>query len=408
MTTSLAGSRVVIVNWRDPDHSLAGGSEIYAWQLAGGLRDGGAQVTYLTARDRGQAASAERDGIVVRRGGGTFGFYLFALLWLFVHRSSIDAMVDPACGLPSFSPLVVRRRTPVLLVVHHVHQEQFATRFPAPVAAFGRWLERVAMPRVYRRAEVVAVSDSTRDEMRTQLGWRGPVGILANGTHLPITAVTGAAKDGARVVVLGRLVAHKRVDLVLRAVADVRAEHPDVRVDVVGRGPEGPALARLVDDLGLGDAVTLHGFLDDDALTAVLDRAAINVCASDAEGWGQAVITAAAHGVPTLARDVPGLRDSVRDGVTGVLVPDSATADDVRRRLATALGGMLVLAASAAERDRSAAACRAWAGSFDWSHLRAAARDHVATALSGSASARPGHHSPRTSGAVLGGTSCVD
>ncbi len=406
--TPLDGARVVLVNWRDPDHSLAGGSEIYAWQLARGLRDGGAQVTYLTARDRGQVRLEERDGITVRRGGGTFTFYVFALLWLLGHRGSIDAMVDPACGLPSYSPLVVRRRTPVMLIVHHVHQDQFATRFPAPLAAFGRWLERVAMPRVYRRAAVFAVSESTRQEMRDRLGWRGPVEILANGTDLPTTEATGADKDPARVVVLGRLVTHKRVDLVLRAVADIRAEHPDLRVDVVGRGPELATLQGLVADLDLAGVVTLHGFLDDAALTDLLDRAAFHVCASDAEGWGQAIITAAAHGVPTLARDVPGLRDSVREGATGWLVPDSADHVEIRRRLATALDGMLVTAGSAAERDRWAAECHAWARSFDWSHLREAARDHVATALTGGAPARSGHYQPRTSAAVLGGTSCVD
>ena len=58
----------------------------------------------------------------------------------------------------------------------------------------------------------------------------------------------------------------------------------------------------------------IHGFLDEDDKHAVLGAAAVHVCASDAEGWGQVVIEAAAYGLPTLARDVPGLRASVHDG----------------------------------------------------------------------------------------------
>ncbi len=52
----------------------------------------------------------------------------------------------------------------------------------------------------------------------------------------------------------------------------------------------------------------------------VLGGCGLHVCASDVEGWGQVVIDAAAHGIPTIGRDVPGLRDSIVDGRTGWLV----------------------------------------------------------------------------------------
>ena len=55
------------------------------------------------------------------------------------------------------------------------------------------------------------------------------------------------------------------------------------------------------------------------------------MCASDAEGWGQVVVEAASYGMPTLARDVPGLRDSIRDGETGWLVADPGVTTAGRR-----------------------------------------------------------------------------
>ncbi|UMG92151.1 porin PorA family protein [Nocardioides sp. TF02-7] len=317
----LAGRRVVVVNWRDLDHSLAGGSEIYAWHLARALAEGGADVELVTAREPGQARSEHRDGIAVHRHGGPLGFYPLTAVRLLRRRRRIDAVVDPSCGLPSFAPLVVRRRTPVVLVLHHVHQDQFGAHFPAPVAAFGRWLERVLMPLVYRRRRVVAVSESTRQEMRRRLGWTGPVGLLENGADLPPAgAVDPGRKDPERVVVLGRLVAHKRVDLVLRAVYALTLQLPGVRVDLVGRGPERERLERLAAHLGLTDRVTFHGFVDEERKAQLLARASVHVCASDAEGWGQAVVEAAAYGVPTVARDVPGaarLGPARRDRVAG-------------------------------------------------------------------------------------------
>ena len=392
-TVTLAGKRVVVVNWRDLDHSLAGGAETYAWQFARALREDGAEVCFLTARDRGQETRTQRDGIRVRRGGGALGFYLFALAWLLRHRRGIDIVIDPAGGLPSFSPLVLRRGTAAVLIVHHVHQAQFGVHFPAPVAAFGRWMERVAMRRVYRRQPVVAVSDSTATEMRSQLGWTGPIGILENGADLPsYDAGLADDKDPKRVVVLGRLVTHKRVDLALSAVARLG---DDVRVDVVGRGPERERLEAHAAALGLGDRVSFHGFLPSGELAAVLGRAAVHVCASDAEGWGQTVIDAAAWGVPTVARDVPGLRDSIRSGETGWLVPDDSDHDRLVSCLATGLEQALAGAVDPAARVARARTCRAWACQFDWSQMREAARRLTRDVLSGGAAVPSDHHHPR-------------
>lgn len=416
-SSPLAGRRVAVVNWRDTEHSSAGGAEAYAWQYARALRDGGAEVELLTAREPGQTATAVKDGITVRRRGGTVGFYLATALRLLARRRRLDAVVDPSCGLPVFAPLFVRRRTPVVLVVHHVHQAQFATHFPAPVAGIAGWLERVLMPLVYRRRTVVAVSSSTIEEMRTQLGWRGPIGLLENGATLPdLGAGSPEEQDPDRVVVLGRLVTHKRVDLVLHALDALRSERPRLRVDVVGDGPERPALEGLAARLGLGHRVTFHGFVDEPTKSALLRRAAVHVCASDAEGWGLTVIEAAGHGVPTLARDVPGLRDSVRRGETGWLVPEPAGPTDlaeVGRRLADGLRAALGACASAEDRAARFRACQAWAHQFDWERMRRQALDLVVREL-------PHHRAASTTVpavptrpreervAVMGGTTCVD
>lgn len=409
MTPRLAGRRVVVVNWRDVDHSLAGGAEIYAWQVACGLRDAGARVDFVTARDEGQSARESRDGITIRRGGGRLGFYPFALAWLARHRRRIDAVVDPACGLPSFSPLVLRRRTPAVLIVHHVHQAQFGVHFPAPVAALGRWLERVAMAGVYRRRTTLAVSESTAVEMRRQLGWSGDIGLLENGADLPsYDAWQAAGKDPDRIVVLGRLVAHKRVDLVLDAVARA-AKRPtlaerSLRVDVIGQGPERDRLVARAAELGIADRVTFHGFLPATDKDALLAGATLHICGSDAEGWGQTVIDAAGWGTPTLARDVPGLRDSIRSDESGWLVPDDASPEVVTARLADGIEAALVAAAEPDTRILRAEACVAWARKFDWEQMRGAAADVVAAALdahpttdslTGAAAAATGHHHPR-------------
>lgn len=405
----LAGARVVVVNWRDPAHSLAGGAEIYAWHVARALAEGGADVEYLTARDTGQAPVEHRDGIAIRRAGGRFSWYAHVAARLWRRRRATDAVVDLANGVPAFTPLLASPGTPVVLVVHHVHQAQFGAHFPAPLAWFGRWLERVAARSCYRNSRTVAVSESTREEMRRQLGWPDRIDLLENGAELPGPgAVDPRAKDPERILVLGRLVRHKRVDLVAAAVAALCEDRPGLHLDICGRGPDRARLERVVDELEIRDRVTFHGYVDEESKASLLARAALHVCASDAEGWGQTVIEAAGWGVPTVARDVPGLRDSVRHDETGWLVPDDQDPDVVRHRLTTALSDALTAAESPDVRVRRALACRAWAEKFDWPQMRRQARAIVIEELAGSTK-RPGtHHRATSARSAQEGASCVE
>lgn len=384
----LRGARVAVVNWRDLDHSMAGGAEHYAWECARALREAGAEVEFVTARDTGQSRRDERDGITIRRGGGTFGYYAFAASRLLRRRRELDLVIDPECGIPTFSPLWLPRSTPVVLVVHHVHQEQFATYLPRALARFGQWLEAVAMPRIYRRAVVVAVSASTRNALQEQLDWHPPIQILANGATIPQRLPEARfPTGGARLVALGRLVAHKRVDLVVRALDALRAEHPDISLDVCGRGPEQETLQQLVDELGLGDRVRLHGFLAEEDKQALLASSTLHVCASDAEGWGQVVIEAAGLGLPTVARDVPGLRDSIRDGSTGWLVPEPGDGsgdqdqDQVLAGLVTTIRSALLTLDDADHGVAIREQCHAWAAGFTWRDMHDQVRDLAAALL---------------------------
>lgn len=370
-----------MVNWRDLEHSLAGGSERYAWECALALRDAGATVDFLTAREPGQSAGTTREGIRVRRRGRQLSFYpatLGLLLWQRLRRRPYDVVIDPENGIPVFVPLVVPRRTAVVLVMHHVHQQQFLTYFRRPMADFGRFLERRLMPWVYRGCPTLVVSQSTHDEMVRQLGWRREVVLVPNGTHADPGAAAHVPPGSDRLVVLGRLAQHKRIDVVVRVFAGLRTQRPGLRLDIIGRGPVEPELRVLVDELGLRDVVTLHGFVPEDAKAQLLRRATLQVCASDAEGWGQVVVEAASYGVPTLARDVPGLRDSIRHGRTGWLIghegdPPEKVADD----LLEAAGAVLAALDDEAERRRVASECHAWARGFTWDRMHAQLVDVV-------------------------------
>jgi glycosyltransferase involved in cell wall biosynthesis len=134
---------------------------------------------------------------------------------------------------------------------------------------------------------------------------------------------------------------------------------PTVVIDVIGRGPGERSLAAAIASRGLSDTVRLRGFLAEADRDAIVARSVLHLNTSQGEGWGLCVLEAAALGVPTVAYDVEGLRDAVRDETTGWLVRDAEPIEDVVARALKELG-------DPARRATVAAACRDWAGQFSW------------------------------------------
>jgi glycosyltransferase involved in cell wall biosynthesis len=357
-SAGLDGARLLVLNWRDVRHPLSGGAEQYMHEIGKRWVAAGAQVTWLTAGVDGQPETDRIDGMHILRAGGALSVYPRTAARLIRTRGYFDAVVDCQNGTPFFAPLFAGQRTPVVQVVHHVHQDQFATHFPAPVAALGRWLEGPAVRRVYRDRPIAAVSPSTRHELRTRLGFRGPVYVVPNGTvPLPLARVPRAAEP--TIVLVSRLVPHKRVDLLLGHLSAVADDVPGLRVEIVGDGPDRSRLESLAHELGLESTVRFHGRVSDEVRDDLLARAWLTTSTSQAEGWGCAVLEAAAWGVPCLALRVPGVRDSVLDGETGWLIDDP-------RELGDALTNALSFLADRTQADLVAETCRAWAGCFSW------------------------------------------
>jgi glycosyltransferase involved in cell wall biosynthesis len=249
-------------------------------------------------------------------------------------------------GIPFFAPWW--QRAPVVCLVHHVHTDQWAMQFPAPVARFGRWLEATVMPRAYRRAEFVAVSASTA---RAVAGL-GVADERITTIEMGLTPVptTGVRSSSPRFLVLGRLVPHKRVEVALRVWPRVR-DATGGELVVVGDGPEMARLRALA-----GPGVTFTGAVDEARKGAELGAAWLLVHPAHHEGWGTVVMEAAAAGVPTVGFDVPGVRDSVVDGVTGLLARDEAGFAEA----------WIALATDADRRAAMAEAARARAATFTW------------------------------------------
>jgi glycosyltransferase involved in cell wall biosynthesis len=300
--------RIAFVSWRDLANDLAGGSEVLIDRLAVELLDMGHEVTLLCGGPVG-----ERHYPVIDL-GGTFSQYARAP---FAHRSvrDWDLLVDVENGLPYFSPLW--RRKAILACVLHVHSDQWDQRFPRPLAAAGRFTEAKIMPLVYRRVPFLAISDSTAASLEEIGVERRRVHVLPPGVDAP-TVTVGERSAEPLFVCVGRLMPHKRIDLLLRAWDQVRPKTGG-RLVVIGEGPERGALEALA-----GDDVAFAGRVDDDEKWRLLSSAWTLVHPAHHEGWGIVITEAAAVGTPAIGFNVPGVKDAIVDGVTGVLAESEA------------------------------------------------------------------------------------
>ena len=350
---------ILILNWRGPDHPQAGGAEVYLTQIARRWVSAGAAVTFVCADSRHRPFTRETnqvDDFTILMMGNRFTIFLLVALYLLRHGRKYDTIVDTGNGIPFFAPLFTR--TPVVLLVHHVHRLQWNREFHRPLASIGWFLESRIVPLLYRNHPIITVSCTSANELQALGIDRRQIWIVHNG-NIPQKVHPNGQPDAQRILYVGRLKHYKRVHLLVHAVDHLREEFPHIHLDIVGRGPECQELRTLIQRLNLQPHVTLHGYLDEDKKAAMYSRATVFATASLIEGWGITVVEANSHAVPVVAFEVPGLSESVRHGETGFLVPPSATMEEFTAAIKQVLG-------NSATRDRLAAGGLRWAKRFDW------------------------------------------
>ena len=312
--------RVLFLNWRDTRHPEGGGSEVYVENVARSLAAAGHDVTIFCAMYDGAAATEVVDGVRFIRAGTKLSVYGEAVRRVRRRQfGDLDVIIDVQNGIP-FMSRAVAGGTPVVVLVHHVHREQWPVVYDRVRSRIGWWIESVLAPRLYRDCTYVAVSERTREELGGLGVGAGRVHVIHNG----IEAAPGLDVERSghpHIAVVGRLVPHKRVEHVLRAGAILRRRHPGLRISVVGDGWWSPRLQHVARTLGVTDMVDFLGFVDEKTKHRVYASAWLLALPSLKEGWGIVVMEAATHGVPAVAyRDAGGVRESIQHGRTGVLV----------------------------------------------------------------------------------------
>jgi glycosyltransferase involved in cell wall biosynthesis len=359
--------RIAVVNWQCRDNPLAGGAEIHLHEIFGRLVSMGHEVVLLCGGWPGCPPRATLDGIEVHRVGtrATFPFLARRYWHRVLAPRQFDVLVEDINKVPLFTP-TWRAPKRVGLVPHLFGGTAFQ-ELAAPLAA-AVWLAERPLPWFYRGQAFEAISESTRDDLVSRGVSRESIRVIFPGidsTHY--TPDPSVRSPTPLFAYLGRLKKYKGVDLVIRSFA--AAAIPDAQLEIAGAGEFRHELERLAGTLGVGSRVRFLGRIDESEKIALLRRAWATLFASPKEGWGITNLEAAASGTPVIASNSPGIRESVRHGETGFLVPHG----DV----AAMAAHMRTLSGERALVEHLGIAARRFAEGFTWQR----AADETATHL---------------------------
>lgn len=350
--------RVLYLSWRDRENPEAGGAETFTERTAQILTERGHTVTIFTSRFKGAASSTAHGQVDVVRGGGRFTCYPRGLLYAARNRSKFDVVLDVQNGVPFWSPLLAR--IPVVNITHHIHRDQWTSLFPKYLAAVGWFAESRLAPRVYRKCRYVTVSQATRSELASLGVDPGRIDLVYSGNDHPADLASYGdvpRTPNPSLVVLGRLVPHKQVELGIDLLADLASVLPTLTLDIVGTGYWEPQLRQHAADRGVSDRVRLHGFVQESQKHTLLAASWLMLVPSHKEGWGLIIVEAGLHATPSVAfAEAGGPSESILHGLTGLLARDYA---DMRAQVRLLLQDEDL-------RGQLGAAARDHARSFSW------------------------------------------
>ena len=350
--------KILVLNWQDIRNPLGGGAEVHLHEIFKRLVARGHEVTLLCSRFRGAPREELIDGIrVVRRGSrNTFNVHV-PLQYLFrFRRDRYDVVVDDLNKIPFFTPLFVRR--PLVGIIHHLFGKTIFSEVSFVPAIYVALNELLAMP-VYKRIPIAVVSESTKKEMLSHGYREDNLFLVHNSVDHLLYGVREVQKPALPVIgYLGRLKKYKSIEDLLFAFSIVLREFPQPRLLIIGEGDARENLEHIVRNLDIGGKVDFLGYVSHNEKVRYLSQMKFMVNTSAKEGWGLTVMEANACGVPVIASDVPGLRDSVIHEKTGLLY-EYGNVEELAEKMALLLRDDTLCA-------RLSTGAVQWARSFDW------------------------------------------
>jgi glycosyltransferase involved in cell wall biosynthesis len=347
---------ILIINWQDWTNPLSGGAEVHLHEIFSRLTPD-FKISLLCAHFKGAPEFEEIDGIKIYRVGSrnTFNFYVPGAYKRIAETENFDLVIEDLNKIPFFGGIFIREKR--LALIHHLFGKTIYTETNPVLASYVYYSERF-IPKHYKKVPIVAVSESSKNEIVKMGIPRNNVKVVYNGVDLKSYQSSAQLAKKPTIICLARMKKYKRIDVLIEAVPEVLKEIPDLRVILVGDGDDSARLKEITRKNKIQKIVEFTSFVPAEEKSDLLAGSWVAVNTSPKEGWGLTSIEAQACGTPSIVPDSPGLRETVRDGISGYIYPFGDT-----KRLSVILIKMLKDKKKVEKMGKEA---KKWAANFSW------------------------------------------
>jgi glycosyltransferase involved in cell wall biosynthesis len=355
--------KLLLLNWKDVEHPKVGGAELIVHYFAQELVKAGHEVTLVCSSFPGAKPETEIDGVRIIRRGSLYTVFWHAYRYYKQLKEKPDFVIEHINTIGWMTPLYVpaeKRRA----YLNQLAQAVWMYEFPWPLSWIGFVMERLQYL-LYKTTTFLCYSQSTQDNL---ISYGIPAENIRQFTMgLDHTRYVPGEKKTKYPLFLfvARLVSMKRPRLCFEAFLEVLKKHPEAKFVFIGQGPEQFFINQAIYDHEVQRSVKVitNAFFVDkkskDPKVTYMQQAWAHVLPSVKEGWGMVVTETAACGTPSIVSNVSGLRDSVQDGKSGVILSENPS----KYELAEA---MIRIIEDEPLRQKLSAGAIKWAKNFEW------------------------------------------
>ena len=312
---------ILILNWRDIKHPLAGGAETSTHEHAKGWVKAGHEVIQFSSFFPNAKKEEIIDSIKIIRRGNHYTVHLHAFFYyLKFLRKRIDLIIDEFHFIPFFTPLYAKSRK--IAFIHETAEEIWFKHKLFPINIIGYFIEPFFF-KLYKHVPFMTVSDSTKNDLVRFGIDKKNITIIHNGIN--VLESKSKKEKTPTIICLNKLSPDKGSEDAVYAFYEALKYEKNMYLWMVGKEEEKghkKKLEQLANSLGIGNKILFFGFVSEEKKFDLLTRAWVLIHPSIKEGWGLNVIEAARCGTPAVVYDTSGLRDAVLDGKTGLIVKE--------------------------------------------------------------------------------------
>jgi glycosyltransferase involved in cell wall biosynthesis len=310
---------ILILNWRDSKNPKSGGAEIVTMEHAKAWVKAGHQVTWFTSQFKNSKDEEEIGGVNVVRWGNSITVFLFAPFFYLFSGRKFDVVVDEIHGIPFFTPFYVRK--PKIAFIHEVAGEIWDYMYSFPLNRIGKFIESFYF-KFYKKMKFITVSESTKNDlMKVGINIKN-INIILNGLSNRVLDTIPKKEKTPTFIFASRAVKMKGIEDVIGAFLYINKEMPYANFWIIGDGDKKyiNKLKKQIEYYAACSRIKFFGRVSENEKLDLMKKAHLLLHASIKEGWGLVVTEAASQGTPSIVYNVSGLRDSVKNNKTGIVL----------------------------------------------------------------------------------------